>query len=72
MSFGFPSVNVPVLSNAIVVISPKSSKAFPPLIKTPFWAALAIPLKTALGVEIAKAQGLAATKTVIARYKGYR
>jgi hypothetical protein len=36
---------------------------------TPFFAALAIALKTAEGVEIAKAHGLDATKTLIALYR---
>ena len=67
VSCGLPSVNVPVLSNAIAVSLPKFSSGAPPLTSTPPRAARATPLKTALGVEIANAQGLAATNTAIAR-----
>lgn len=63
VNFGLPSVRVPVLSNAKAVKEPKSSNGRPPFIKTPPRAALATPLSTADGVEMANAQGLAATKT---------
>src|SRR5690554_1372288 len=53
----------------MVVRLPKSSSGRPPLMSTPFLAALAIALKTALGVEIAKAQGLDATNTLMALYR---
>ena len=69
VSFGFPSVSVPVLSKARAVSTPKSSKGRPPFIKTPPRAALATPLNTADGVDIAKAQGLAATSTARERYR---
>src|SRR5690625_5811255 len=58
-SLGLPSVSVPVLSNASVFRTPKSSSGRPPLISTPPRAARATPLRTALGVEMANAQGLA-------------
>ncbi len=48
-------------------MTPKSSSGRPPLMSTPPRAALATPLNTALGVEMASAQGLAATNTAIAR-----
>ena len=69
VNLGFPSVRVPVLSKAIVVRLPRSSRARPPLMSTPFLAALAMALITALGVEMAKAQGLEATKTLMALYR---
>jgi hypothetical protein len=46
---------------------PRFSSAPPPLINTPPRAARATPLSTALGTEMASAQGLAATSTAIAR-----
>mmetsp|Transcript_60030 Transcript_60030/g.142093 ORF Transcript_60030/g.142093 Transcript_60030/m.142093 type:complete len:339 (-) Transcript_60030:260-1276(-) len=67
VSFGLPSVRVPVLSKAMDVSVPRFSSGPPPLTSTPPRAARATPLKTALGTEIAKAQGLAATSTAIAR-----
>ena len=63
---GLPFVRVPVLSNAMASRLPIISSALPPLISTLSFAALAIALKTALGVEIANAQGLPATRTSIA------
>ena len=69
VNLGLPSVRVPVLSKAIVLRLPKSSRVRPPFMSTPFLAALAMALKTALGVEIAKAQGLEATNTLMALYR---
>ena len=64
---GRPSVSVPVLSNAIALREPSSSRGAPPFIRTPPRAARAIPERTALGVAMAKAHGLAATRTAMAR-----
>ena len=64
---GRPSVRVPVLSKAIAFSDPNSSSGAPPLMRTPPRAARAIPDKTALGVAMARAQGLAATSTAMAR-----
>lgn len=69
VSFGFPSVSVPVLSKANAVSTPKSSNGRPPFIETPPRAALATPLNTADGVEMASAHGLAATNTAKERYR---
>ena len=60
-TFGLPAVRVPVLSKAIALILPATSKKVPPLIKTPFLAALPIADTIATGVEITKAQGQAIT-----------
>ena len=54
------------LSKAMALILPNASSGRPPLIKTPWRAALAIPANTALGVEMANAQGEAAIRTDIA------
>ena len=62
-TFGFPSVKVPVLSNAMAVMAPAFSKNVPPLIKTPFFAAFPIADTIATGVEMTKAQGQATTSS---------
>ena len=66
-SLGLPSVSVPVLSNAMARTRPRDSRSAPPLISTPPRAARATAASTALGVAIASAQGLAATKTAMDR-----
>src|SRR5699024_7134050 len=58
-TFGFPSVKVPVLSKAIVLIAPAFSKNVPPFMSTPFLAAFPIADTIATGVEITSAQGQA-------------
>src|SRR5699024_11305521 len=60
-TFGLPSVNVPVLSNAIDLIAPALSRDVPPFISTPFLAAFPIAETIATGVEITSAQGQATT-----------
>ena len=60
-TFGLPAVSVPVLSNAMVFTVLATSKDVPPLIKTPFLAALPMAETMATGVEITKAQGHAIT-----------
>ena len=64
---GRPSVRVPVLSKAMALSEPRFSNGAPPLIRTPARAARATPERTALGVAMASAQGLAATSTAMAR-----
>ena len=61
VTFGSPSVSVPVLSKAIAVIAPAFSKNVPPLIRTPFFAAFPIADTMATGVEMTSAQGQATT-----------
>ena len=67
VTVGLPSVRVPVLSKAMARSEPSSSRGAPPLMRTPPRAARAMPAKTALGVAIANAHGLAATSTAMAR-----
>ena len=54
---GFPSVRVPVLSKATTDKLPASSRYLPPLISTPFFAALPIADTMETGVDITSAQG---------------
>lgn len=63
VTVGTPLVNVPVLSNAIAFKAPASSKWIPPLINTPFLAALPIAVTIATGVETTKAHGQPTTST---------
>src|SRR3546814_6566316 len=56
-----------LLSKASAVSEPRFSSGPPPLTRTPPRAARATPERTALGVAMASAQGLAATSTAIAR-----
>ncbi len=60
---GTPFVNVPVLSKAIALIAPASSRKLPPFIKTPFLAALPMDVTIETGVEMTRAQGQPTTKT---------
>src|SRR5713226_9459521 len=63
---GFPSVNVPVLSNTATEILFSSSIASPPLNITPFDAPLLIPTIIAVGVARPSAHGHATTSTATA------
>ncbi|MPM10760.1 hypothetical protein SDC9_57094 [bioreactor metagenome] len=65
VTFGFPSVIVPVLSKTIVWILCVTSRAVPLLISTPFSAPLPVPTMMAVGVAKPNAQGQAMTKTDI-------
>ena len=62
---GFPSVIVPVLSNAATSIWPAFSKVSPFLIKIPYSAALPTPTVTAVGVARPNAHGHATTSIEI-------
>ena len=66
VSCGFPSVNVPVLSNIATEILFSSSIASPPLNITPFDAPLLIPTIIAVGVARPRAHGQATTSTATA------
>ena len=57
VTFGRPSVSVPVLSRAIKVILPSVSSTAPPLISSPRRAPAARPAAMAAGVEMTSAQG---------------
>lgn len=61
-TFGFPSVKVPVLSKAIILIAVKSERKQPPLNKTPCRAKFEMPANVAGMTDTAKAQGEADTK----------
>ena len=65
--FGFPSVNVPVLSKTTVSILFIDSNASPPLINTPLLAPNPVPTITAVGVAKPNAHGHAITNTEIDR-----
>ena len=54
---GLPSVKVPVLSNATILIEPICSNAAPPFINTPCLAALDRADVITAGVDITNAQG---------------
>lgn len=60
---GNPLVNVPVLSNATASIRPASSRCMPPLISTPFFAALPIAVTIEIGVEMTSAHGQPTTSS---------
>ncbi len=64
----WPVVNVPVLSNIILLISFNLSKKLLPLISIPFLDAAPIPEKYESGTEIAIAQGHDITKNINALY----
>mgnify|MGYP002280446598 CR=1 FL=1 len=67
---GSPMVNVPVLSKAMASNLPRASSGAPPFINTPPRAARATPDRMALGVAIAKAQGLRELKYVENKFIG--
>mmetsp|Transcript_10714 Transcript_10714/g.44942 ORF Transcript_10714/g.44942 Transcript_10714/m.44942 type:complete len:360 (+) Transcript_10714:382-1461(+) len=60
---GFPTVSVPVLSNAITETCPALSKPSAPLMRIPFVAPTPVPTITAVGVARPSAQGHAVTST---------
>ena len=62
MTFGVPSVNVPVLSKTIVSISFNFSKASPDFIKIPSSAPFPVPTIIAVGVANPNEQGQAMIK----------
>ena len=64
---GRPLVSVPVLSSAMARRMARPSKCKPPLINTPDRAARATPERTAAGVLMASAHGLAPTSIAMAR-----
>ncbi len=66
VSFGVPSVRVPVLSKTIVSSLCALSRASPPLIRIPFSAPLPVPTIMAAGVASPTAHGHEITRTVIA------
>ncbi|OPY28353.1 MAG: hypothetical protein A4E28_01610 [Methanocella sp. PtaU1.Bin125] len=61
-----PRVSVPVLSSATMPIRPARSRCEPPLIRTPWPAALPMPDTTAMGVEMTRAPGHEMTSSVSA------
>ena len=65
VTFGFPSVIVPVLSNITVFTLCADSSASPPFIKIPFSAPFPVPTIIAVGVANPNAQGQAITSTDI-------
>ncbi|MNS80428.1 hypothetical protein D3C72_1141070 [compost metagenome] len=65
VTFGLPSVIVPVLSKIIEFILYAFSKLSPPLINIPFSAPLPVPTIIAVGVASPNAQGQAITRTEI-------
>ena len=58
-----PCVSVPVLSNAAAVTVPTDSRCVPPLMRTPFFAALVIPETTLTGVLMTSAHGQDRTRS---------
>ena len=66
VTFGAPSVIVPVLSRIIAVIFEAVCSASPLRISTPASAALPTPTMTDIGVAKPRAQGQAIIKTVVA------
>ena len=64
---GVPYVNVPVLSNVILVTLDKRSSASPSRTKKPCFVALPIAAIIAVGVASTNAQGQNTTKIVTAR-----
>ena len=65
-SSGRPRVSVPVLSKATVRTRPSTSRYRPPLIRMPWRPAADMPAANATGVDIARAQGAAATRRTTA------
>ena len=63
MSFGLPSVIVPVLSNATARSLRAFSRCTPPLTRMPRRAAAASPETIVTGVEITSAHGQAITSS---------
>ena len=63
---GLPYVNVPVLSNAMTLISFNVCTASPLRIKIPFSAPKPLPTIKAVGVPKPSAQGQAMTNTAVA------
>jgi hypothetical protein len=57
VTVSWPWVRIPVLSNATVPTVPTDSRCVPPLISTPFFAALVMPETTLTGVLITSAHG---------------
>lgn len=66
-TLNLPSVNVPVLSNAIASILANVSMSIPLLTKTPFLAAAVMPHTIGIGTDITRAQGQAMRRTTNAR-----
>ena len=67
-SCGSPSVSVPVLSSATARTRPRSSSAWPPLIRMPRRAAPPTAETTATGTEITSEHGQATISSASARY----
>ena len=65
VTFGFPSVTVPVLSNTTVCTVCAISSASADLIRIPFSAPLPVPTMMAVGVASPRAQGQDMTSTAI-------
>ena len=63
-TWNFPSVSVPVLSNASKFNCPKASRWVPPLMSAPRRAAPLMPHITTVGVAIRSAHGQAVTRTI--------
>lgn len=63
VTFGFPSVIVPVLSKTIASILHATSSGSPHLIRIPFCAHFPVPTIIAVGVASPSAQGHAITMT---------
>jgi len=63
VTFGWPRVIVPVLSNTTTSTDPACSRLSLDLIKMPIWAPLPVPTITAVGVASPIAQGHAITNT---------
>ena len=68
-TYGHPEVNVPVLSNTIVVTLLIFSRISPPLIRIPKEAAIPVPTITAVGVARPRAHGQAITRVEIPKPK---
>ena len=70
VTFGFPTVSVPVLSNTTQSTFAICSKTSPPRNKIPLLAAKLVATNTAVGVAKPKAHGHATTKTFVANFVG--
>ncbi len=63
VTFGRPSVKVPVLSNTMALILQAISSGSPHLMRIPFWAHFPVPTIMAVGVASPSAHGQAMTIT---------